>query len=103
MVLTKLDVLQGLDEIKVCTHYRLNGENIKRLGPWSHDFQKVEPVYESLDGFSEDLGQVSDWNDLPESVRKLVDFVETQCGAPIAMISMGPGREQVVRRPGALI
>ena len=68
---------------------------------------RVKEALFSMDGVSEDLaedlGQVSDWNDLPESVRKLVDFVETQCGAPIAMISMGPGREQVVRRPGALI
>jgi len=102
-VLTKLDVLQGLDEIKVCTHYKVNGENIRRLGPWSHDFNTVEPVYKSLKGFNEDLGQISDWNDLPSAVHELISLIEDECGAPIAMISMGPGRTQVIRRPGSII
>lgn len=100
LVLTKIDVLSGLPEIKVCTAYQdKNGESyaIPPMGISSLD--QFQPVYESLMGWTEDITQVRDWDDLPENARAYIRFVEYTSGVRVMMASVGPERSQVVEVP----
>ena len=84
IALTKLDVLDGLDEIKVCTGYRLDGEVIDYL-PASQGAQaRVEPVYETLEGWKGTTAGARSWNDLPAQAVKYVRYIEELIGAPVA-------------------
>ena len=96
IALTKLDVLDGLDEIKVCTGYRLDGELIDYL-PASQGAQaRVEPVYETLEGWKGTTRGARSWNDLPAQAVKYVRHVEELIGAPVAMLSTSPEREDTI-------
>jgi adenylosuccinate synthase len=96
LALMKLDVLSGHDKIEVCTSYRLDGQEIKDLPTSSADFSRVEPVYKSLAGWSEDLTQVRSIQDLPQSARDYIQFIATELATPIDVVSVGPGREQTL-------
>ncbi|WP_075217995.1 adenylosuccinate synthase [Mongoliimonas terrestris] len=92
IALTKLDVLDGLDEIKVCVGYRLDGKVIDYL-PASQEAQaKVEPIYETLEGWSGTTRGARSWADLPAQAVKYVRHVEELIGAPVAMLSTSPDR-----------
>ncbi|MCB1469267.1 MAG: adenylosuccinate synthase, partial [Rhizobiaceae bacterium] len=96
IALTKLDVLDGLDEIKVCTAYRLDGELIDYL-PASQGAQaRVEPVYETLEGWKGTTGGARSWNDLPAQAVKYVRYIEELIGAPVAMLSTSPERDDTI-------
>jgi adenylosuccinate synthase len=97
LVLTKLDVLSGLDRIRVCTSYS-GGE-----GAEFHDFPYHQTVlhhaagrFTELPGWKEDLGECRTMSDLPDAAREYIQFIERHTGAPVALIGVGPGREQVV-------
>jgi adenylosuccinate synthase len=97
LVVTKLDVLSGLDRIKVCTRYR--GPE----GAVFDDFPYHQTVLHhttaeltELAGWEEDLGECRTPSDLPDAAREYLDFIAEHAGAPVAMIGVGPGREQVV-------
>ncbi|WP_181708572.1 adenylosuccinate synthase [Chthonobacter rhizosphaerae] len=92
IALTKLDVLDGLEEIKVCVGYKLDGKTIDYL-PASQEAQaKVEPVYETLEGWSGTTRGARSWADLPAQAVKYVRYVEELIGAPVAMLSTSPDR-----------
>ncbi|WP_237154482.1 adenylosuccinate synthase [Oryzibacter oryziterrae] len=92
IALTKLDVLDGLDEIKVCVGYELDGKVIDYL-PASQDAQaKVKPIYESLEGWKDSTAGARSWADLPAQAVKYVRYVEELIGAPVAMLSTSPDR-----------
>jgi len=96
IALTKLDVLDGLDEIKVCTAYRLDGELIDYL-PASQGAQaRVEPVYETLEGWKGTTGGARSWNDLPAQAVKYVRHIEELIGAPVALLSTSPERDDTI-------
>ena len=96
IALTKLDVLDGLDEIKVCTGYRLDGEVIDYL-PASQGAQaRVEPVYETLEGWKATTAGARSWNDLPAQAVKYVRYIEELIGAPVAMLSTSPERDDTI-------
>ena len=96
IALTKLDVLDGLDEIKVCTGYRLDGEEIGYL-PASQGAQaRVEPVYETLEGWKGTTRGARSWNDLPAQAVKYVRYIEELIGAPVAMLSTSPERDDTI-------
>ena len=96
LALMKLDVLTGHERIDVCTAYKLDGQEIKELPVNSHDLERVEPVYRSLTGWSEDLRNVRSLQDLPQAARDFVQFIATEVATPIDVVSVGPGREQTV-------
>lgn len=96
LVMTRLDVLRGFGEIKVCTGYRLYGEPITYLPSRIDQFAAVEPVYETLPGWDEDLQSSRGLEDLPKSTRKFLEFVENFTSTPVAMVSIGPEREQTI-------
>lgn len=93
VAVTKLDVLSGLDELKVCTEYRLGGERLQTFPDNVHDLDRVEPVYRSFPGFG-DVGGARRLEDLPSTARQYLDFVTQDLGVKVALLSVGPGRGQ---------
>ncbi|MBN8542224.1 MAG: adenylosuccinate synthase [Deltaproteobacteria bacterium] len=96
LALMKLDVLSGHEKIDVCTAYRLDGVEIKELPVSSNDLARVEPVYRSLNGWTEDITNVRAIQDLPQSARDFIQFIATEIATPIDVVSVGPGREQTL-------
>ncbi len=96
IALTKLDVLDGLEEIKVCTGYMLDGELIDYL-PASQGAQaRVEPVYETLEGWKDTTYGARSWNDLPAQAVKYVRHIEELIGCPVALLSTSPERDDTI-------
>ncbi|HWW74165.1 MAG TPA: adenylosuccinate synthase [Pyrinomonadaceae bacterium] len=96
VALTKLDILDALDEIKVCTGYRLNGKACESFPAVSHDLRLVEPVYETLPGWKSSTEGMTELDDLPAAARDYVEFISAQTGAPIGLVSTGPERGQTI-------
>lgn len=96
IALTKLDVLDGLEEICVCTGYRLDGDVIAHL-PASAELQaRVEPIYETLEGWSQSTAGARSWAELPATAIKYIRRIEELIDAPVAMVSTSPEREDVI-------
>lgn len=96
LALMKLDVLTGHEKIEVCTAYRLDGAEIKELPVNSNDLSRVEPIYRTLNGWTEDLRNVRSIQDLPQAARDFIQFIATEVATPIDVVSVGPGREQTL-------
>ena len=94
LAVTKLDVLAGLDEVKLCTGYRLDGEDV--VGIPVHDLGKVEPVYETMPGWKDDITGALATDQLPENARAYLGRMAQLAGCPISIVSVGPGREQTI-------
>jgi adenylosuccinate synthase len=98
LALTKLDVLSHLDDVPVCTAYRLPGGEVTReLPAHQSDFHHAEPVYEVLPGWLEPLDEAEDLKSLPEAAREYVELVEREVGVPVALVGTGQERERVLR------
>jgi adenylosuccinate synthase len=96
VALTKLDVLDTLDEIKVCVSYKLNGKTCESLPAVSQDLRKVEPVYATLPGWKSSTLGMTELGSLPTEARAYVDFLSEQIGTEIGLISTGPERTQTI-------
>jgi adenylosuccinate synthase len=92
IALTKLDVLDGLKEIKVCVAYELDGERIDYLPASMGAQARVTPIYETLEGWSETTAGARSWAELPAQAIKYVRYIEELIGAPVAMLSTSPER-----------
>ncbi len=97
IALTKLDVLSYMDKIPVCTHYKLNGEQIDHF-PFPTMLNKSEPVIEYFDGWKCDISGIRRWEDLPIQAREYVDYIEKSIGCPIKYVSVGPERDSIIIR-----
>ena len=97
LMMMKADVLSGLDELEVCTAYRSRGEETAHL-PYRLDANLLDPVYQSLPGWSEDLTGVRNTSDLPATLESYVRFIEDFTGVPVVLVSVGPDREQTLWR-----
>jgi adenylosuccinate synthase len=96
IALTKLDVLDGLEEIKVCIGYELNGKRIDYLPAAQGAQAQVVPVYESFEGWTETTVGARKWSDLPAQAVKYVKQIEELIGAPVALLSTSPEREDTI-------
>ncbi len=96
IALTKLDVLDGLEEIKVCTGYRLNGEEIDYYPSSQVGQAEVQPIYETIEGWSETTYGARSWKDLPAAAVKYVRRIEEFIGAPVSMLSTSPERDDTI-------
>ncbi|MGH6997503.1 MAG: adenylosuccinate synthase, partial [Phenylobacterium sp.] len=96
IALTKLDVLDGLPKLKICVGYKLNGELLDYLPAGLKSQSALEPVYEEMDGWSESTAGATSWKDLPANAVKYVRRVEELIGAPAAMVSTSPQRDDTI-------
>jgi adenylosuccinate synthase len=92
IALTKLDVLDGLDEIKICIGYEIDGRTIDYLPANQEEQARVKPIYESMDGWKESTAGARSWAELPAQAIKYVRHIEELIGAPVAMLSTSPDR-----------
>ncbi len=95
LAITKLDVLDNLAEIKVCTGYRLEGQVIARV-PYPADMDRVEPVYETWPGWQAPTKEARTWRDLPWQAQAYLRRIEALAGAPVRYVSVGPERGQLI-------
>jgi adenylosuccinate synthase len=96
IALTKLDILDGFDEIKVATHYRLDGKIIDYLPAAQGAQARVEPIYETIEGWKGATGGARSWAGLPAQAIKYVRRIEELIGAPVALLSTSPEREDTI-------
>lgn len=96
LALTKLDVLDDFEEIRLCTEYVVDGERTSVFPPDLSDRESVEPVYTALEGWNSDLSGCGSVDELPAQVRGYVEFVEEYLGVPVKILSTGPGREETI-------
>jgi adenylosuccinate synthase len=96
IALTKLDVLDGLSELKVCVGYRLDGHEIDHLPADANEQARLTPVYETLEGWSESTHGARSWAELPATAIKYIRRVEELIGAPVALLSTSPEREDTI-------
>ncbi|WP_375391667.1 adenylosuccinate synthase [uncultured Sphingomonas sp.] len=96
IALTKLDVLDGFEEVRICTGYRLRGAELDYLPPHSADQDAVEPVYETVEGWSESTAGARSWADLPAAAIKYIRRVEELIRCPVALVSTSPERDDTI-------
>jgi adenylosuccinate synthase len=94
--LTKLDVLSGLDTLKVCTGYEFEGKRFEDFPPHQTIFHKASPRYAEVDGWSEDISEARRFDDLPRAAQSYVRLLEELGGVPVRHVSVGPDREQTL-------
>ena len=98
IALTKLDVLDTFDEVKVCVAYKINGEVVRNYPDTVERLASVEPVYETLPGWNSSTEGITDFALLPASAQALVAIVERETGIPVSMVGTGPARDAMVVR-----
>ncbi len=96
LALMHLDTLSGFDELKLCVGYRHGGKTLNRLPAEAYTLSEVEPVYETLPGWREDVGKCRSWGDLPAAARAYVEEIGKRVGAPVGLVSVGPDRAQTI-------
>lgn len=95
VVMTKADVLDAFKELNMCTAYKIDGEEKKEV-PFQMSKLKIEPVYQTFEGWNTNTSLIKEAKNLPDSIHSYVQFINKYIGAPIKYISNGPGREQIV-------
>jgi adenylosuccinate synthase len=96
IALTKLDILDGLDKIKICTGYRLGDKKVDYLPPHPHDQMAVEPIYETVPGWNESTAGARSWAELPAAAIKYIRRVEELIRCPVALVSTSPERNDTI-------
>ncbi|GGB28928.1 adenylosuccinate synthetase [Sphingomonas metalli] len=96
IALTKLDVLDGFEEVRICTGYRLRGETLDYFPSHAADQAAVEPVYETMEGWSQSTAGARSWADLPAQAIKYIRRVEELIRCPVALVSTSPEREDTI-------
>jgi adenylosuccinate synthase len=97
IAITKLDVLDAFDEVKVCVAYEVDGQRLHHLPDSQSVLHRVTPVYRSFPGWGSDISESTEPGHLPDRVREYVGFLEQQVGVPIRLLGVGPGRDQYVQ------
>ncbi len=95
IIMTKADILDGLEELKVCNGYKINGEE-KNFVPFQMNKVNIEPVYKALAGWNTDITAITEFDALPAEMKSYIDYMNAFLGVPVKYISNGPGREQLI-------
>ena len=96
IALTKLDILDTFDTVKVCVAYDIDGARVEHLPYHQSDFHAAVPIYEELPGWQQDLSAFTERAQLPVEAQRYLEFLEAQVGVPITLVGTGPGRDQYV-------
>lgn len=102
IVLTKIDVLNDFDEIKICTGYELEGKPVKYFPSDCSTLERVQPVYRTMPGWKSELKSGSTFDDLPNETREYIGAIEEYLGIPVRYIGIGPGREEIITQGEAV-
>jgi adenylosuccinate synthase len=103
LALTKLDVLDGLDEIKICTAYRCGGSVVQEFPSDIGQLAACEPIYEAMAGWTEPTKGARRFQDLPDGARRYIARLEEVTGVPAAIISTGSDRDDTIIRDGSAV
>jgi adenylosuccinate synthase len=101
LIVTKLDVLDGLGELKVCTAYRVHGEVVCDMPAANLLLEQVEPVYETMPGWDAPTSGITRFEELPQTARDYIAFLEERTGVEVGAVSTGPERSETIVRPGS--
>ena len=96
LVITKLDVMSGLDPVKICTSYEVDGSIFETMPANIRQVEAVKPIYEEVSGWEEDISNCSSFEELPKAAQDYVKAIEDFAQVPLAILSVGPGREQTI-------
>lgn len=96
IVLTKADVLTGFKTVKICTQYKINGEITDRFPADSE--APIQPQYRSFEGWDEDITKIKKYEQLPEQLKQIVNFIEQETGVKVSIVSVGPDRDETLIR-----
>ncbi len=96
LAITKLDVLDSLKQVKICTHYQLNGKKIDYFPANIEDVKQCKPIYKEFKGWNEIGKNSSKFSDIPKEAQEYLRFIEKELQVPIAVISIGPGRRETI-------
>ena len=94
IVLTKLDVLDGFDKVKIAVAYEIDGKRYVNYPPNLRKSKEIKVIYEEFDGWKEDISKIKNYDELPENCKKYIKFIEEYLGCPVSMVSVGPERTQ---------
>lgn len=94
IAITKIDILSGLEKIKVCTGYKLNGKSIPYSSCGYQELEKLTPIYKKLPGWKEEITNIKNFKDLPKNCQSYIKFIENFLGIKVKLISTGPAREE---------
>ncbi|MCR9131473.1 MAG: adenylosuccinate synthase [bacterium] len=98
LTLTKMDVMDGFEEIMVCTSYKVNGKETKVFPLSLPEIESIEPVYTALPGWDKDISGMTKWDELPENAKSYINYVEEYLGVKFTIISTGPKRLETIIR-----
>jgi adenylosuccinate synthase len=101
LVITKLDVLDGLPEIPVCVGYRLDGRLLEEMPATPRDLEAIEPVYETLPGWTGNTHGLTRYEELPPGAQDYLHYLASATGFEVGCISTGPERNQTIMVPGS--
>ena len=95
---SRMDTLGGFDTVKICTGYELDGQVYDNYPASLKLLSRMKPIYREFEGWSSDLSAVRKFEDLPKGAQEYINFIEEQTGIPVAMIGVGPNREECIVR-----
>lgn len=96
LAITKLDVLDGLKKVKICTHYKLNNKKIDYFPADIYDVEKCKPIYKDFKGWEKINQKSKEFKDLPVEAQDYLNFITNYLNIPISLVSIGPGRKQTI-------
>jgi len=96
LFITKPDVMSGFETVKVCISYKIDGIECKEIP--NDNYSSIEPVYTELPGWQEEISGIRKYEDLPDALKKYIDFIEKETGIPVSIVSVGPDRQETVFR-----
>ncbi len=98
IALSRMDTLGGIDGVKVCTGYEIDGKVTTNFPASLDDLGKARPVYKEMEGWSGDISHIRKYEELPQSAREYIEFIESETGASVGMIGVGPSRHECIVR-----
>ncbi|MBV9268767.1 MAG: adenylosuccinate synthetase, partial [Acidobacteriaceae bacterium] len=101
LIITKLDVLDDLDEVPVCIAYEVDGARITHMPASTRRMEAIKPVYERLPGWKQSTRNASTIDQLPAAARRYLDFLEAKTGIEVGGVSIGPERNETLTVPGS--
>ena len=94
--MTKLDILDNFEIIKVCTHYEYKGEKIQEMSNVLNNLEEVKPIYKEFKGWNTSIEKVELFEELPPEAQTYIDYLASELEVPIQIVSIGPKRNQIL-------